>query len=64
MTGYSLTVFRGQADYRPDIHSSDTEVRLVANRILSDCMQGSGQYNPIITTRRYQSIHSQVEYLK
>jgi hypothetical protein len=39
---YSVTVWRGQADYRPNIQWLYDRVRRITYRIFSDCMEGSG----------------------
>jgi len=41
-TDYSVTGWRGQVDYRLDIHSVYEWVRWITNRIFSDWMEGSG----------------------
>jgi hypothetical protein len=41
-TKYSVTVCRGQADYRLNIHLVYEWVRRITYWIFSDCMNGSG----------------------
>jgi hypothetical protein len=40
--GYSVTVWRDQADYRPDINLVYERIGRITNRIFSVCMTGSG----------------------
>jgi len=41
--GYSVTVWRDQADYQPDVDSVCGRIGQITDRIFSVCMTGSGE---------------------